>query len=99
MCRQIEAAVKDLVYAFNIYANAFNLSPGGEYDITFDWSNDLVESSTEAWQQMKEGQSIGVVKKQELRQWLYPGESPEEARAVIEDIAENEPSLGSLLGD
>lgn len=99
MRRQIEAAVKDLVYAFNIYANAFNLSPGGEYDITFDWSNDLMESSTEAWQQMKEGQSIGVVKKQELRQWLYPGESPEEAQAVIEDIAENEPSLGSLLGD
>lgn len=99
MRRQIEAAVEDLVYSFNVYANAFNLSPMGEYSIMWDWSDSLIESSTETWNQMLQAKSSGAVETVELRQFIFPDETREEAQEAVERIAVNEPSLSSLIGE
>lgn len=99
MRKQWEKTAEDLLYSFDILCNAFNLSPTGSYEIKWDWSNSMVESSTETWQQLKDGQSIGVIQKAELRQRLNPSETLEEAQAVINEIAENEPSMSYLMGE
>ena len=98
MRKQWEDAAEDLVYAYNVLCNAFNLAPMGDYEVKFNWSQDLIESSTETWAQMKDGQSIGVVKKSELRRQLYPNETDAEAQAAIDGIAATEPSLTSMMG-
>lgn len=99
MRRQIEAAVDDLVYAFNVYANAFSLSPLGDYVVSWDWSDSLVESSSETWQQMLQAKSAGALETVDLRQFIYPNETREEAQEAVERISENEPSLSSLIGE
>lgn len=99
MRTQWQKAADTLAHAYDVYANAFSLSPGGDYFLQWDWSFSLIESSTETWQQMLQAKSSGAVETVELRQFIFPEETMEEAQEVIERIAQNEPSLSSLIGE
>ena len=96
---QWQKAIKHLVYAYDVLANYYSLSPAGDYQIRYDWDYSLIESSQESWQQIKDGQSMGIVRKAEARQYLFPGETMDESQSVIDEIAENEPNLSTLIGD
>ena len=98
MRANIEKGLEDFFYACNVLANAFNLSPNGEYEISYDWSYSLLEDSATEWAQLTYGQSKGVVKDVELRQWLYPDETLEESQKAIDEIKEQNPSVEELLG-
>ena len=71
----------------------------GEYDLKFDWSYSMIESSAEGWAQLKEAQAIGVKSKAEVRVWLNPNETLEEAEEKVLEIQKKEPSVSDLLGD
>jgi len=94
----IENGIGDYIYACDVLANYYNLAPMGEYETAFDWSYSLIESSTETWTQLKDAQALGVKTKAELRQWLNPNETIDEAQAVVDEIKKTEPTLGDLMG-
>lgn len=96
--KELEKGIKEYIYCCDALANCFNLAPMGDYEITFDWSYSMIESSSETWAQLKDAQSMGVVGKAEVRQWLRPNETVEEAQKNVEEIQKNEPTLNSLLG-
>lgn len=98
MRSNIEKGLQDFFYACNVLANAFNLSPQGEYEISFDWSYSLLEDTQTEWAQLTYGQSKGVVKEVELRQWLFPDETLEESQKAIDEIKASQPSIDDLLG-
>lgn len=93
----IDKGFADFLYACDVLANYYNLSPAGEYTYKFDWDFSMIESSTETWQQMKDLQAMGGLSKAELRAW-QTGESLEDAQKAIDEITANEPSLSTLLG-
>lgn len=93
----IESGIDDYIYACNILANYYNLTPPGEYKLKYDWSYAMIESTTETWQQMKDLQSMGGLSKAELRAW-QTGESIEDAQKAVDEIAAKEPNMQSLLG-
>ncbi len=93
----IEKGINDFLYACDVLANYYGLSPAGKYECRFDWSYSMIESSAETWQQMKDGQSIGIRSKAELRAW-QTGEDPETAQKAIDEITAKEPNLSSLVG-
>lgn len=77
----IETALEQLVYAFNVYADlqneyekqngAINGSiPAGEYAISYDWDYSLIEDSTERFNQLLQSQGAGVVSPAETRAWV-----------------------------
>lgn len=94
----IESGLEDFFYACNIYANAFNITPFGEYQIKYDWDFGLIQSITEEWQQLTTGHDKGVVKDVELRQFIYPSEDIETAQLAIDEIKQSNPSIRDLLG-
>lgn len=94
----VERGMADYIYSCNVLANYYGLTPMGEYEITFDWSYSLIESSAETWGQLKDAQSMGIKSKAELRQWLNPNETADEAQAMIDEIKKNEPTVSDLLG-
>ena len=98
MRSNIERALEDFFYACNVLANAYNLSPQGEYKIAFDWSYSLLEDLQQEFSQMMQAESKGIVSKVEIRQWLNPDETLEEAEEKIKEIQENNPSIKDLLG-
>ena len=99
MRSSIEKGLEDFFYACNVLANAYNLSPQGEYELDFDWSYSLLEDTATEWSQLTYGQSKGVVKDVEVRQWLFPDETLEESQKAIDEIKESEPNVDDLLGN
>ena len=98
MRSNIEKGMDDFFYACNVLANAYNLSPQGEYEVNFDWSYSLLEDTQTEWSQLTYAQNKGIVSKVELRQWLKPDETLEESQKAIQEIEEAEPSVDDILG-
>ena len=98
MRSNIEKGMDDFFYACNVLANAYNLSPQGEYEVNFDWSYSLLEDTQAEWSQLTYAMNQGVVSKVEVRQWLKPDETLEESQKAIDEIQEQEPSVDDLLG-
>ena len=98
MRTNIEKGLNDFFYACNVLANAYNLSPQGEYTVDFDWSYSLIEDTQAEWSQLTYAANKGVISNVELRQWLHPEETIEESQKAIEEIKQNEPSIDDLLG-
>ena len=98
MRTNIEKGLEDFFYACNVLANAFNLSPQGEYDLAFNWSYTLLEDTDSEWNHLTYGFTKGIVKDVELRQWIYPNEDIEQSQKVIDEIKESQPSVDDLLG-
>ena len=94
----VEKGMDDFFYACNVLANAFNLSPAGDYEVSFDWSYSLLEDTQQEWSQLTYAQNKGVVSKVELRQWLKPDETLEESQKAIQEIEESEPNVEDILG-
>ena len=89
---------EDLMYAVNVLCNYYNLTPVSEYDINFEWSYSLLEDSEQTFRQLKDGKAEGAISTLEIRRFLKPEETPEDAKKAIEDIKKNEPSMRSLIG-
>lgn len=98
MRTNIEKGLDDFFYACDVLANAYNLSPMGEYNVSFEWSYSLIEDTQTEWAQMTYAMNQGIVSKVELRQWLKPDETLEESEKAIQEIQESEPSVQDLLG-
>lgn len=94
----IEAGLEDFFYACDILANAFNLGVSGEYNISYDWSYGYIESTETEYRQLKDGVSIGIVKKAELRNWIKPSETIEESQEIVEEIEKENPTIEDLIG-
>ena len=101
LCTDIQKAVEryytDLMYSCDVMANVYNISPVGDYDIKFDWSYGLLEDPAATYQQIKEGVSEGVISKAEYRRYITD-ETLAEAEEAVAKIAEENPTLESLLG-
>jgi len=93
----IEDALRQLAYAVNVLANAYSLSPMGDYELTFDWSYALIESSQETYNQLLASVTVDAVEAAELRQFSFPAESLEEARERVAEIKKNKADLSDLL--
>jgi hypothetical protein len=99
MRSSIEKGLEDFFYACDVLANAYNLSPQGDYELGFDWDYSLLEDSQETFNQLVTGQTKGVIKDVELRQFLVPDETLDEAQKAIDEIKESEPSVADLIGN
>ncbi len=95
----LEKGIGEYLQCCDVLANYYGLAPMGEYDLKFDWSYSMIESSSETWAQLKEAQAMGVKSKAEVRIWLNPNETLEEAEAKIQEIQKNEPTVTNLLGE
>lgn len=98
MRSNIEKGMEDFFYACNVLANAYNLSPQGEYQLSFDWSYSLLEDTQQEWVQKTWCYNNGIEKDIEIRQWMHPDETLEESQKIIDEIKEENPSVEDLLG-
>lgn len=98
MRSNVEKGLEDFFYACNVLANAYNLSPMGDYELSFDWSYSLIEDTQAEWNQLTLAESKGIVSKVEVRQWLKPDETLEESQKAIDEIRAKSPTVEDMLG-
>lgn len=99
MRSNIEKGIEDFLYSANVLANAYNLTPQGEYEVSFDWDYSLLEDSQETFSQLITAQSKGIISEVEVRQWLTPDETLEDSQKAIEEIKASEPTVQQLVGN
>lgn len=93
MRREIESAVRDVLYAADVLAERFGLTPAGargQWEAAFDWDMSLLESSQQTFAQMSELQSRGLITGERLTQWVLGG-TMEDARAEVEQAKAQQP--------
>lgn len=98
MRSNVEKGLEDFFYACNVLANAYNLSPQGEYELSFEWSYSLTEDTQTEWNQMVLANNKGIISNVEMRQWLKPDETLEESEKAIEEIKKAQPTVEELMG-
>ena len=97
MRSNIEKGIEDFLYSANVLANAYNLTPQGDYEVSFDWDYSLLEDSQETFSQLITAQAKGIVSNVEVRQWLKPDETLEDSQKAIEEIKASEPSVETIM--
>jgi len=107
MRRNIEAAFGDLMYAFTVIANAFELCEVGDatdapdttdYQVQFDWDYRLIEDTSETWNQMLAAYKEGAAELHELRMYVF-GEDKKTALAALNKTPEIEVEVENVSED
>lgn len=96
--KNTEKYIDGLVYGLNVLANYFNLTPESDYQINYDWSYSMIEDTQNTFNQLIQAKSVGAVETAEIRQYVT-NEDYETAKAKVEAIKQNEPSMTDLIGD
>lgn len=98
MRSNMEKAIEDFIYSANVLANAYNITPQGDYELSFDWDYSLLEDSQEAFTQLITANGKGIISDAEVRQWIKPDETLEDSQKAIDEIKEKEPSAEDIIG-
>lgn len=99
MRSQVENGIYNFLKAVDVLANTNGLAPMGEWELNFEWDYGLVESNEDQFQQLVVGLDKGVIAPEELRMFIKPTETIEEAEKRIGAIEERTPSVEMLIGE
>lgn len=77
-----EAMLEDTVYIMNVYCDLYNLTPQGEYDVSYEWDDSIItDMDTEINKRMTLMQN-GLMSKLEMRMWYF-GETERQAQEAL----------------
>ena len=93
----LEHCINDLMYAVDVYATLYSLTPDGRYEVNIDWSDSVLTDVDTELEQRIQLQQEGILSKAENRAW-FTGEDLETAKQVIEEIEEaNDKGLDDIF--
>lgn len=97
---EYEHYLTDLMYGINVLCNFYNIGSDSEYNIGFDWSYALLEDSATTFMQLMQGVGIGAIEPKEIRMFIRPDETEEQAQEKIDAIREAaaQNSLAAMMG-
>lgn len=83
----IQEAIEGAIYAANVYCTLYQITPEGEYEMSFEWDDSiLVDVDTELNKRLTLMQN-GITSKLENRMWYF-GETEDQARQALAKIQE-----------
>jgi hypothetical protein len=91
MRENIEQAFDILAYACAVWLDILGRRVTTDYTIRWMWSDEIVRDPVEEFQIAQQGHSARVVSDAELRHYIFPNETMEEAEAAIKKIKESQP--------
>lgn len=83
----LEDALKDAIYAANVLCSLYEITPDGEYDISFEWDDSILVDVDEELAKRLQLMQNGLTSKLELRQWYF-GETERQAKEALQQIAD-----------
>ena len=87
--QSVEDALRDVIYIMNTYCDLYDITPVGEFDISFEWDDSIiVDTDTELLNRITLQQN-GLASKLENRMWYF-GENERQANEALMRIKEEE---------
>lgn len=90
--KAIQEGYDDLMYAVNVLCNANNVTPIGNYEIIYSWSDKLMENSQETFNQLLQAKAEGELEDGELRAWVM-NEDSDIAKEKVAEIKASQPTM------
>lgn len=85
--KAIERMLKDAIYVMNVYCDLYEITPDGEYEVSFEWDDSIIaDSDTELTKRLLLIQN-GIASKLETRMWYF-GETERQAREALMRVQE-----------
>ena len=83
----IQATLEDVVYVMNAYCDLYNITPDGEYEISFEWDDSLITDKDDELGKRITLQQNGLASRVENRMWYF-GETERQAVEALAKIDE-----------
>ena len=89
--KALEKTLRDTVYVMDVYCTLYDITPAGEYEVSFEWDDSiLVDSDTELEKRMSLVNG-GISSKLETRMWYF-GETENQAKQALQRIEDEKKS-------
>ena len=85
----LEKCLRDVIDAMQFYADALNLAPKGDIEVSFEWDDSIISDTETELDQRLRLQSAGIMSKVEIRMW-YLGETRKQAEEAIAQISSDD---------
>lgn len=83
----LEDALRDVVYVMDVYCDLYDVTPDGDYEISFEWDDSIiVDSETELQKRLTLMQN-GITSKLETRMWYF-GETENQAKQALQKVTD-----------
>ena len=83
----LQAALEDVVYVMDVYCELYDVTPAGEYEVSFEWDDSIIVDSESELSKRITLMQNGLASKLENRMWYF-GETENQARAALQQIDE-----------
>lgn len=94
----LETCLRDVVRVMDRYATLYQLAPEGEYDVSFEWDDSIINDTSQQLQERLLLYNAGVYGKAEMRQWYF-GETMAQAQVAIDAVQQEQlAAYGGLNG-
>lgn len=81
----LEDALKDAVYAMDVYCTLYNVTPPGEYEMSFEWDDSIIVDTEAELEKRMSMINAGITSKLETRMWYF-GETENQAKAALQKV-------------
>ena len=85
--KALEDTLKDVVYIMNVYCDLYEITPEGDYDVSFEWDDSILVDVDEELTKRITLQQNGLTSKLENRMWYF-GETERQAQEALLKIEE-----------
>lgn len=81
----LQATMDDIIYIMNVYCDLYNITPAGQYDVSYEWDDSLIVDVDEELGKRITLQQNGLAGKVENRMWYF-GETEQQAKQALAKI-------------
>ena len=81
----LEDALRDAVYVMDVYCSLYDVTPSGEYEISFEWDDSIIVDTEAELEKRLVMVDAGITSKLETRMWYF-GETENQAKAALQKV-------------
>ncbi len=81
----LEEALRDAIYATDVYCTLYNVTPPGEYEVSFEWDDSIIVDTEAELEKRLTMVNAGITSKLETRMWYF-GETENQAKAALQKV-------------
>lgn len=83
----IQSALEDAIYVMDVYSTLYEITPPGEYEVSFEWDDSIIVDSESELSKRLTLMQNGLASKLETRMWYF-GETENQARVALQQVEE-----------
>ena len=95
----LQECLEDVIYAANVFTTLYSLAPEGDYELTFEWGDSILEDGETEYNQKQEMVAAGEMSPLEFRMWYFKEDEETAAKAIAKINKARSEASASVITD